>query len=329
MSSVSIRRRETSFQVRFRRGGRAYPLVHAGSFKTLKEARLRRDLVAGELAAGRNPADALGALSAPPTRRTFREWAKAYEASRVDLSVNAHKALRSHLPRILSTFGETDPQTITAAAVQEWVAANSDLKPASLSRYLATFRLLLDFAGTEPNPARDRRVRLPRIEQAVVEPPTAEQVEAILDRVGDRWCLPLRTLEQSGMRVGELSQLEWRDVDVAGSRFRIRHGKTKTARRWVAVPAWLMLEIQATCPLEDRTGERRVFPRFTVDGAEKAMKNACKLAEIPRYSPHDLRHRYASLKLREGVPVTDLAAQLGHARKSMTLDTYSHVLIDN
>jgi hypothetical protein len=31
--------------------------------------------------------------------------------------------------------------------------------------------------------------------------------------------------------------LEWRDVDVAGSRFRIRHGKTATARRWVSVPA--------------------------------------------------------------------------------------------
>jgi hypothetical protein len=27
------------------------------------------------------------------------------------------------------------------------------------------------------------------------------------------------------------------------------------------------------------------------------------------------------------VPVTDLAAQLGHAKKSMTLDTYSHVLL--
>ena len=171
-------------------------------------------------------------------------------------------------------------------------------------------------------------MRLPRIEQAVVEPPAAEQVEAILERVGARWCLPLRTLEQSGMRVGELSQLEWRDVDVAGSRFRIRQGKTKTARRWVAVPAWLMVEIQATCPLEDRTAERRVFPRFSVDGAEKAMSSACKLAEIPRYSPHDLRHRYASLKLREGVPVTDLAAQLGHSKKSMTLDTYSHVMID-
>ncbi len=34
------------------------------------------------------------------------------------------------------------------------------------------------------------------------------------------------------------------------------------------------------------------------------------------------------IRVRCGVPVTDLAAHLGHARKSMTLDTYSHVLLD-
>jgi hypothetical protein len=33
------------------------------------------------------------------------------------------------------------------------------------------------------------------------------------------------------------------------------------------------------------------------------------------------------VKIREGIPVTNLAAQLGHARKSMTLDTYSDVLL--
>jgi hypothetical protein len=31
---------------------------------------------------------------------------------------------------------------------------------------------------------------------------------------------------------------------------------------------------------------------------------------------------------RRGVPVTQVAAPLGHSRKSQTLDTYSHVLID-
>jgi integrase len=59
-----------------------------------------------------------------------------------------------------------------------------------------------------------------------------------------------------------------------------------------------------------------------------AMRRACEEAGLALYSPHDLRHRYASVKVREGLPVTDLAAQLGHAHKSMTLDTYSHVLLN-
>jgi DNA-binding NarL/FixJ family response regulator len=84
--------------------------------------------------------------------------------------------------------------------------------------------------------------------------------------------------------------------------------------------------IAATCPLEDRTAELQVFPRFTVDGAEKAMRAACKLAEIPRFSPHDLRHRRLSLWHGQGVPAKELAERAGHARASMSLDVYSHVM---
>jgi hypothetical protein len=125
MATITITTRRTKsgprYVVRFRLGGRAYPLVHAGSFKTRKEAKTRRDFVAGELAAGRNPADALRAVVDPPKRRTFREWAEAYKTSRVDL---------------------------------------------------ATLRAVLDFADVDPNPARDGRVKLPREERTVVDPPT-------------------------------------------------------------------------------------------------------------------------------------------------------------
>jgi integrase len=89
-----------------------------------------------------------------------------------------------------------------------------------------------------------------------------------------------------------------------------------------------MDEIQKICPPDDRTAERPVFPGFSPRPAQKAMARACTAAGIPHFHPHDLRHRYASVKLREGVPVTDLAAQLGHSKKSMTLDIYSHVLVD-
>jgi integrase len=333
MASASITVRATKrggrrFLVRYRLGGRAYPLQHAGSFRTMKEARIRRDLVAGELAAGRNPADLLRTFVEQPARRTFADWAEQYRTSRIDLGGETTKNLSSHLKAILPTFGDMDPAAVTAANVQSWIATLT-LKPSSTRRYLATLRAVLDFADVEPNPARDPRVRLPREERAIVDPPSADDVDTIIAAVPPRWRLPLRVLEQTGMRVGELQALAWGDVDEQESRFRVRSGKTAAARRWVAVPEWLMEEVAAACAREDRTAERQVFPGFTADVAKNVMARACKAAGILHRHPHDLRHRYASVQIGRGVPVTLVAAQLGHSRKSLTLDTYSHVMVDH
>jgi len=330
--SLTITTRQTTsgprYVVRYRLGGRAYPIVHAGSFRTLKEAKARRDLVGGEMAAGRNPVVALRAMVARPKVRTFAEWAEAYRTSRVDYAAETTKNLGSHLKAILPTFETRDPATITPADVQEWVAGLT-LKPSSVRRYLATLRGIFDFIGLDENPARDRRVKLPREEQTVVDPPSSADVDTIIANVPSRWRLPLRVLEQTGLRVGEAQALEWGDVDEAGSRFRVKRGKTAAARRWVAVPDWLMVEVADTCPREDRTSERRVFPGFTPDVAKNVMARACKAAGIVHRHPHDLRHRYASVQIGRGVPVTAVAAQLGHSKKSITLDVYSHVLVDN
>src|SRR5437773_6264050 len=90
VASVSITTRQTKdgprYAVRFRLGGRAYPAVHGGSFATMKEAKVRRDLIAGELAAGRNPADLLRAITTQVVRRTFEQWAEPYRTSRIDLA---------------------------------------------------------------------------------------------------------------------------------------------------------------------------------------------------------------------------------------------------
>ena len=174
MSSVSVRRRAAKsgarFQVRYRLGGRGYPVVHGGSFRTLKEARLRRDLIAGELAVGRNPAEVLRAMVERAPRRTFAQVAHAYSTSRIDLAASTRVLLANHLKAILPSFGERDPSTITVADVQEWVSSLR-LKPSSVRSYLSTLRAVLDHAGLEPNPARDDRLRLPRVAYETVEPP--------------------------------------------------------------------------------------------------------------------------------------------------------------
>jgi integrase len=330
-ASITTRTTKTGrrFVVRYRLGGRAYPVQHGGSFATMREARTRRDLMAGELAAGRNPAILLGSLAeaAQAPTQTFRTLAHAYESTRVDLAANTAKNIKSHLTSLLPAFGDQAPDEITPQDVQAWISS-SKLRPTSLRRYMDTLRSILDYAGCDPNPARDSRVRMPRIERTVLEPPSLADVEAMLSEVTTRYRLPLRTLAETGMRVGELHELEWRDVDQAASRFRIRRGKTAAARRWVAVPDALMVEIAAATPPDDRTPERRVFPGASPELMRKAVDRACDRAGIAKHTPHSLRHRYISVQVARGVPVTNVAAQVGHTKNSMTLDTYSHVLID-
>jgi len=50
---------------------------------------------------------------------------------------------------------------------------------------------------------------------------------------------------------------------------------------------------------------------------------------VARFGLHDLRHRRLSLRIRDGVTATEAAARAGHARASMTLGVYPHVLVDD
>jgi integrase len=240
--------------------------------------------------------------------------------------MSTREAIKTRTNAMDEMFGSLDPAVITPQMVAEWVAGQA-LKPSSLRKYVQTLRAILDYSGVDPNPARDKRVKLPREEHVELEPPSEGDVVKIVAHTSKRYRLAVQTLAETGLRVGELSVLEYRDVDEAASRFRVRFGKTAAARRWVAVPPHLMATIGDSWPPDDRTPERRVFPGATPDTVRLAMRRACQAAGIAIYSPHDLRHHYASVQVARGVPLPMLAAHLGHSKKSLTLDTYSHVLL--
>ena len=50
--------------------------------------------------------------------------------------------------------------------------------------------------------------------------------------------------------------------------------------------------------------------------------------KLPSISPHDLRHTYATLALRDGQDIAVVSKRMGHSRVSTTLDIYRHVNAD-
>jgi len=132
------------------------------------------------------------------------------------------------------------------------------------------------------------------------------------------------------MRVGELEHLRWADVDESTGRLRVSAASSKSRRaRWIQVPADLFALIVALVPREDRDLDAPAFAGCTQARMRTDLGRACKAAGVARFGLHDLRHRRLSLWHRDGVPIVEVAQRAGHARSSITLDVYSHVLADD
>ena len=55
-------------------------------------------------------------------------------------------------------------------------------------------------------------------------------------------------------------------------------------------------------------------------------RQAVKAGLPASFTPHDLRHVFASVALANGIPVTDVSRYLGHRSVDMTFRIYSHFI---
>jgi len=151
-------------------------------------------------------------------------------------------------------------------------------------------------------------------------------------------------LARSGMRLGEALALRWDDVHLAETEVRVAcalsagriekpksgHGRTvdmseqlgrtllrlqvqrKTEalkRGWRQPPEWVFCTEDGTLVDESRV--------------RKVMRKTLKAAKLPlHFSPHCLRHTFASLLLQQGESPAYVQRQLGHASIQLTVDTY-------
>lgn len=333
MASVWITPRTTRsgerrHRVEFRVGGRESATRYGGSFKTRREADERKRWITGELAARRVPD--LDSLEIATKAPTLTDAAGRWYASRVDVAANTKLQHRSAMRNLTAVLGASRVDEITPDDVVELVTKLSvTRKRETVRKSLLVLGMVLDDVGIEPNPVRDRKVRLPREERVEINPPTAAHVEAVLPVLPERYRLPLIVLEASGMRLGELEGLSWGDVDEERARWRVSEAVSKTRHaRWVPVPPELFQAVTGLVAREDRTPERRVFQGFGGDRFRTALTRACTAAGVPAFSPHDLRHRRISLLHLSGVPWARIGEHVGQRSLRVTADTYSHVLVD-
>lgn len=158
----------------------------------------------------------------------------------------------------------------------------------------------------------------------------------------------------TGMRMGELIGLQWKDVNWENQTLSIRRQiqrlpgqglvevepKSKTSKRMIKVGKNTIQKLYAqeatVMQLKEFAGENwsehdLVFPNTVGSPLEqgnirRTYQKLIKEANLPYIKFHELRHTSATLMLQAGTNLKIVQNRLGHSQISLTLDTYSHVL---
>jgi len=135
----------------------------------------------------------------------------------------------------------------------------------------------------------------------------------------------VRVLLRTGFRRGEMLGLRWRDVDFKAGVLTIPKSKNGDTRH---VP--MTSTVRAILSRRPRTLDPTalVFPnsegRRDLRWAIKTVPAALRVAKIPGFRFHDLRHTFASRLAMEGVDLMTIRELMGHKSMAMTL-RYAHL----
>lgn len=278
----------------------------------------------------------------------FPEYAQRW----LDLTAVAvrHGTYRSYewavLHYLIPTFRETSLRSITPRMIRDLVGRlrSAGLAKGTVGNVRATLHSCLEAAVEDrilaSNPARFRsRSKLmslttPNEHRAKVKAMTAEQARRFLESApiaAPQYALMFRTMVLSGLRPGEALALKPEDIGDGYIRLeraitasgRIEPCKTDAEGQFhlVDIPDALAVELRGlTGPwlfpgnLSGRPGHR---------GALHAFKRILGAAALPlHFTPHCLRHTYASLQLVAGESVYYVSRQLRHSDIRITVSRY-------
>ena len=167
--------------------------------------------------------------------------------------------------------------------------------------------------GLLPKPGNARSRRLVSDEEARLLA-SAEQSNAL------NLTLAIKLGILTGMRNGELTHLEWSQVDLEQHTISLSITKNGDAR---VVPLF-KAAVELLRAIRRPAGGGRLFEFHDSNGLSAAFRRACERADIVDLHFHDLRHEAAS-RLAPHVPATALCKLMGWKSFQMSLRYYNQL----
>lgn len=244
-------------------------------------------------------------------------------------SVHTQRAYASDLRRFRIVTGKSLVD-VTLEDLHSFALSLDRLAPATQYRILSAVKSLLAFGhriGMLPADA-GRVLRLPavrnRLAERILSEPELHRILSLEPNPRNRAMLNL--LYSAGIRVSELCELAWRDLQPNGDAGQItifgKGGKTRSVRLPAAVWQQLCGLRDGNTRLQDpvfRSRKNKYGGGLRPLAVFRMVRKAAARANVDLpVSPHWFRHSHASHALDHGAPIHLVQATLGHASITTT-----------
>jgi integrase/recombinase XerD len=203
----------------------------------------------------------------------------------------------------------------------------------NVRKALASLFKFLHEEGLAPgNPVSGlKAIRVPYSERKL---PSIEDIEAVLGvsftrrKNADKMRTMVVLLMTTGLRLSEALGLKKDGIDFSAKEMTVtgKGGKQRVVPLLTVTADTLSAYIRKypsdslfVFPGKTRTGHAEIH------NAEKTLRHACIRAGVRPFTPHQLRHFYATEMLRNGAKLEVVGRILGHSGIGVTADIYRHV----
>lgn len=282
----------------------------------------------------------------------FSEWFRSIQ-HRVKQSTASNYIMKAD-KHILPAFGDLVVSTITADHVYKFIADKQ--KDGFSLRYIADIVILMKNIFKYAvrtyqifNPMDG--ITLPKKKSPEIQLLDEDEQKTIYQYISthkNRSTLGTALSMTTGLRIGELCSLQWRDIDLEKRILTVRKTmqriqtptetrktkliitdpKSESSRRQIPIPDCMMsflLEFKGKEEEYILTGSNNpIEPRAMQYRFRTILKNA----KLPSVHFHALRHIFASNCIKLGFDVKTLSEILGHSSVEITLNRYVHSSFD-
>ena len=254
--------------------------------------------------------------------------ARHYAPSVQEGTIRALKSFAGLMPEARQATLYADLTQTTPTDIDSWIEASfrHHLAPSTVATRLRVvqgfFSFLRDQGYVVQSPIRHPRHHI-LVPQDLPRPMAEDEVSAlfrVIDALRDRTMFLL--MLRCGLRVGEVSSLPWSAIDLGQGTVRIDNSKGHVDRVVYLAPD--VAKALQQWQRHQATAAQYVFPSrgasLTARQIRNLMTGYLKLAGIPKaYSPHSLRHTFATQLLNAGASLEVVKELMGHRSLDMTL----------